>query len=136
MNNSATGHQQLLREAYAQIKTLRRQIEESAASEPIAIVGAACRFPGGVRSLEQFWAFLRSGEDGIGPIPEDRWQVARFYDPNPDAPGRSYAREGGFLEEVDRFDAAQFGIAPREAISMDPQQRLLLEVCWEAFEHA
>ncbi len=136
LNKSVTGHQQLLREAYAQIKTLRRQIEESAASEPIAIVGAACRFPGGVRSLEQFWAFLRRGEDGIGPIPEDRWEVARFYDPNPDAPGRSYAREGGFLEEVDRFDAAQFGIAPREAISMDPQQRLLLEVCWEAFEHA
>jgi len=109
---------------------------QAARSEPIAVVGMGCRFPGDANSPEEFWALLRGGVDAIREVPSDRWDIEAFFDPNPDAPGRIASRWGGFLSSIDRFDAAIFGISPREALSMDPQQRLLLEVAWEALEHA
>ena len=105
-------------------------------AEPIAIVGMGCRFPGGANTPAQFWEVLCQGVDAITEVPAARWDIDTFFDPNPDAPGKTYARHGGFLEQVDTFDAAFFGIAPREAVHLDPQQRLLLEVAWEALERA
>src|SRR5262245_43927860 len=101
--------------------------------EPIAIVGIACRLPR-AGNPSDFWRLLRTGEDAIGEVPPDRWDLAAYFDPSPDAPGKMYVRSGGFLDRVDGFDAAFFGISPREAERMDPQQRLLLELAWEGFE--
>src|SRR6185436_3951521 len=106
------------------------------ATEPMAIIGMSCRFPGGADSPAAFWQMLRDGVDAVGEVPADRWDVDAFYDPNPDAPGKSYSRWGGFVRNIDQFDPQFFGITPREAETMDPQQRLLLEVAWEALESA
>jgi acyl transferase domain-containing protein/acyl-CoA synthetase (AMP-forming)/AMP-acid ligase II/acyl carrier protein len=103
--------------------------------EPIAIIGIGCRFPG-ADSPDEFWDLLQSGTDVISEIPPERWNVDTYFDPDPDAPGKSYSRWGGFLADADRFDAAFFGISPREAQQMDPRQRLLLETTWEALENA
>jgi acyl transferase domain-containing protein len=102
----------------------------------IAIIGIGCRFPGGADTPERFWHLLRTGQHVVSEIPADRWDTHRYFDADPEAPGKMYARHAGFIEEVDRFDPGFFGISPREAASMDPQHRVLLEVAWEALERA
>nr|VFK14085.1 MAG: Acyl transferase domain-containing protein [Candidatus Kentron sp. LPFa] len=108
---------------------------ESARTEPIAIIGMGCRFPG-AGNPDAYWRLLQDGVDAIREIPPERWDMDVWFDPDPEAPGKIYSRHGGFLSDIDRFDPGFFGISPREAIDMDPQQRLLLEVAWEAMENA
>ncbi len=104
-------------------------------TEPIAIIGIGCRFPG-ADSPEDFWQLLRRGKQAVTSVPPERWPVETYYDPNPDAAGKMSSAQGGFLSGVDQFDAAFFGIRDEEAQHIDPQQRLFLEVAWEALEHA
>ncbi|MBI4852598.1 MAG: SDR family NAD(P)-dependent oxidoreductase [Acidobacteria bacterium] len=113
-----------------------RQIVFGDKQEPIAIVGAACRFPGGVKDLDSFWRLLEQGQDAVTEIPQERWKIEGFYDPDPKKQSTSYSKWGAFLDDVKGFDASFFHISPREAKALDPQQRLLLEVSWEALENA
>lgn len=130
---------ELLRRAYATIEKMQARIKafENKKAEPVAIIGMACRFPGcAYGGLSTFWTNLCDGHDAITEVPRERWDIDQYYDPNPSTPGKMSTRWGGFIEKADLFDAAFFGITPREARSMDPQQRLLLEVAWEALEDA
>jgi acyl transferase domain-containing protein/acyl carrier protein len=102
----------------------------------IAIIGIGCRFPGGVNDTESFWKLLIEGREAIVDAPADRWNVERYYDPEPGIVGKTFAKRGGFLDQIDQFDPQFFGISPREAPYVDPQHRLLLETAWEAIEEA
>ena len=118
--------------------TARLEIAEKSDTEPIAVVGMACRLPGGVDSPAQYWQFLKDGGNGVIRVPADRWDADAYYSDDHTRQGTICNREGGFLTswQPDQFDAEFFGISPREAAAMDPQQRLLLEVAWEALENA
>ena len=126
-----------LQKAAIALKEMRSRLEamERSKTEPIAIVGMSGRFPG-ASDCDEFWQLLHNGVDAVTDIPEERWSLDQYYDPNPNAPGKMNARRGGFIDGVDQFDPAFFGISAREAVKMDPQQRLLLEVTWEALENA
>jgi acyl transferase domain-containing protein len=127
-----------LQRALLAVKEMRARVEEleRAQSEPIAIVGIGCRFPGSANGPEEYFQLLRSGVDAVREIPRERWDVDAFYSPDPEVPGKMNTRHGGFIDGVDLFDAPFFGISAREATSMDPQQRLLLHVAQEAFDDA
>ncbi len=105
-------------------------------NEPIAIVGLACRFPGGADNPEAYWRLLREGVDAVTEVPAERWGKEAYSRLDPETAARMPTQYGGFLAGIDKFDPHFFGIAPREARTMDPQQRLVLEVCWEALESA
>ncbi|HEY5894949.1 MAG TPA: SDR family NAD(P)-dependent oxidoreductase [Chthoniobacterales bacterium] len=102
----------------------------------IAIIGIGCRFPGGVNDTDSFWKLLVDGRDAITEVPSDRWNERRYYDPDPGIAGKTFAKRGGFLDQIDQFDPQFFGISPREAPYVDPQHRLVLETAWEAIEDA
>ncbi|MEM9271362.1 MAG: SDR family NAD(P)-dependent oxidoreductase [Cyanobacteria bacterium P01_F01_bin.143] len=127
-----------VKRALLAVENMKSKLEaiEYAQTEPIAIVGMSCRFPGNSDSPEAFWELLRSGVDAIEEIPAQRWNIDDYYHPNPEVPGKIYVRNAGLLPEVDQFEPQFFGISPKEATSLDPQQRLLLEVSWEALERA
>ncbi|MCH9650132.1 MAG: SDR family NAD(P)-dependent oxidoreductase [Deltaproteobacteria bacterium] len=128
----------LMEKALLEIRRLRKELEVAARGrrQPIAIVGLGCRLPGGIRDAESYWQVLRDGVDAVTEIPPDRLDLANFFDPEPGAAGKTYCRHGAFLDNIDLFDPAFFGISPRDAEGLDPQQRLLLEVAWEALEDA
>jgi len=130
---------EVLKQALREIRALRAQLHtqnQPPVLDPIAIVGVSCRFPGGADTPEKFWELLRNGVDAIVPIPADRWDAAAYYDADSDAPGKMYATQGGFINDIAGFDAELFNLSPREAAKVDPQQRLLLMLAWEALENA
>ncbi|MBE9214580.1 type I polyketide synthase [Plectonema cf. radiosum LEGE 06105] len=128
----------LLEKALLQLRNMRSVVDnmQQVQREPIAIIGMGCRFPGGADNPEAYWHLLHDGIDAIKEIPSQRWDVDKYYHSDSEVPGKMYTKYGGFLDQVDQFDAHFFGISPREAVNLDPQQRLLLEVSWEALEHS
>ena len=135
---AASTREDVLRRALLEVKTARSKADalQRARTEPIAVVGIGCRLPGGSGQSRGFWDLLINGRNAVTEIPADRWDLEAYYDPDPDAPARTYARHGAFIDNIRDFDAALFNITPREAASIDPQHRLLLETTWHALEHA
>ncbi|WAN69943.1 type I polyketide synthase [Moorena producens JHB] len=127
-----------LQRAFLVIEELQSKIDalEKSPKEPIAIIGIGCRYPGGVDTPEDLWHLLQQGVDAITEIPQDRWNIDEYYDPDPETSGKIYTRYGGFIEQLQEFDSSFFGISAKEANYLDPQQRLLLEVVWESLENA
>jgi acyl transferase domain-containing protein/acyl carrier protein len=138
MSDSSIDYRSLMNRALLEIRDLKARVaqHEAERAEPIAIVGMGCRFPGSANSADAYWNLLREGVDAIREVPAQRWDISMLHDADNTTPGKMCSRFGGFIDDVDAFDAAFFGISPREAESMDPHQRVLLEVCWEALEHA
>ncbi len=136
-NNEKIDYRSLLQDALVEMRSLRGKLEaaEQAKTEPIAIIGMDCRFPG-ANSPQAYWKLLREGVDAITEVPPQRWLIDDYYNSDPDVPGKMYTRYGGFIDNVDQFDPQFFSISPREATKMDPQQRLLLEVSYTALEAA
>lgn len=132
------GTRVLLENAVKKIRDLKRELDQirQQRHEPIALVGIGCRFPGEANGADAFWNLLVNGRCAIEEVPAQRWNVERFFDTNPEAPGRMYTAAGAFIRDYDKFDPAFFGLTPREAQAMDPQHRLLLEVCYEGLEDA
>ncbi len=126
-----------LKRALFAVEEMRKKLEklQSEKYEPVAVIGLGCRFPEAEGPLE-FWRLLVNGTDAVSEVPKDRWDIEKFYDPEPGKKGKMVTKFGGFIKDVDKFDPQFFGISPREANSMDPQQRLLLEIVWEAIESA
>ena len=127
------------------LKRALRAIEEMQAKldaieygkrEPIAVIGMGCRFPGGASTPEKFWEILQNGVDAVTDVPADRWNVDAYYDPDPEAPGKTNMRQGGFIENIYDFDPQFFGMSANAARGCDPQQRILQEVAWEAIENS
>jgi 3-oxoacyl-(acyl-carrier-protein) synthase/SAM-dependent methyltransferase/acyl carrier protein len=127
-----------VKRALVEIRRLRAELDSCRRGqlEPVAIIGLAVRLPGGITSPESFWKALAEGEDLITTVPPERWDAQAYWSPDGDQPGTMYDTHGGFLSDIDAFDADLFGIHPREAASMDPQHRILLEMTWEALERA
>lgn len=127
-----------LQKAFLAIERLQAKLEhyQRLQTEPIAVIGMACRFPGKADSVEQYWQMLQDEVDAVGPIPQERWDHSLFFDASGERPGSTYVGEAAFLQQIDGFDAEFFAIPPREANSLDPQQRLLLELAYETLQHA
>ena len=138
MTKPPTDYAALLKRALVAIDELEARLAaaQRASTEPVAIVGLACRFAAGADSPQSFWGLLANGVDAVTEVPRERWDMDALFDPNPDAIGKTYSRWGSFLDNVSHFDGELFGVTPREAMSLDPQQRILLEVTWEALERA
>ena len=140
MTGAPPDRRAIITEALRKIDDLTAQLDiaQKGDTEPIAVVGMGCRFPGGADNPAQFWQLLQDGMDGIVRVPPERWDADAFFSDDHSVPGTICSRVGGFLTSwrPDEFDAEFFGISPREAETMDPQHRLLLEVTWEALENA
>jgi len=138
-SNQEQNYLKLIKVASDKIAKLEAEVNDLKSknnSEAIAIIGMGCRFPGGASTPQAFWNLLHQGVDAIAEVPQDRWSIDDYYDPDPETPGKMYTRNGGFVEQIQGFDPHFFGISARETASLDPQHRLLLEVTWEALELA